>query len=144
MTEWPNKIPEFVCCPENTRAAPREESVSIRYGVRKQKHILLRSRDNIAMDFKREHSECEFGLSVIKQEFPQNAVTATTRDSERNTCPTHANIRRVVKVINTILCHHYNKLPPLQYSCREHCSQVMNDSPDACVRACNMATRPYN
>ena len=66
-------------------------------------HILLCSRDNIAENFKKKHPECEFGLSVIKREFSPNAVTAMTRDIERNTCPTHASIRRVVKAINKIL-----------------------------------------
>ena len=127
VTEWPSKIAEFVFRPDNTRAVPGEETVSIRYGVRKQKHILIRSRDDIAKDFKKEYPDCEFGLSVIKREFPPNAVTATTRDSERNTCPQHANIRRVVKAINKIL--RKNKLTPLPHSCRELCGQVMCELP---------------
>ena len=137
MTEWPKKIAEFVFRPQNTRAVPGEESASIRYGVRKQKHMLLRSRDNIAKDFKKEHPEYEFGLPVIQREFSPKAVTAMTRDSERNTCPTHANIRRIAKAINKIL--RKNEIIP--YLSRELCSQVMCNSPDVCVGACNMATR---
>ena len=34
------------------------------------------------------------------REFPQNAVTPTTRDLERNTCPVHANARRLNNAIN--------------------------------------------
>ena len=64
---------------------------------------------------------CEFSLSVIKREFPPNNVTATTRDHKRNTCPTHANSRRVVKAIYE------------GHSCRELGSQVMWDSPDISV-----------
>ena len=44
VTEWPKKISEFVFRPENSRAVPEEESVSIRYGVGKQKHIFDISR----------------------------------------------------------------------------------------------------
>ena len=123
VTEWPRKITEFVFRSENSRAVPGEETVSVRYGVRKQKHILLRSRNYIAKDFKKEHADCEFGVSVIKREFPPNAVTATTRDNERNTCPTHANNRRVVKAINKIL--RKNQLSPLPHSCRELCGKVI-------------------
>lgn len=123
VTEWPSKIVQYVFRSENSRAVPGEETVSVRYGVRKQKHILLRSRNDIAKDFKKEYPECQFGISIIKREFPANAVTATTRDNERNTCPTHANIRRVVKSINKIL--RKNQLTALPHSCRELCSKVM-------------------
>ena len=34
------------------------------------------------------------------KESPQNAVTPTTRDLERNTCPVHANARRLNNAIN--------------------------------------------
>ena len=70
-------------------------------------------------------------MSVIKREFSPNAVTAMTRDSERSTCPTHANIRRVMKAINKIL--RKNELPPLLYLCRKICSQVMCNSPEVSV-----------
>ena len=39
LTEWPKKIVGFVFRPENARDVSEEESVSIRYGVGKQKHI---------------------------------------------------------------------------------------------------------
>ena len=131
VTDWPSKIAEFVYKPENSRAVPGEETISIRYGVRKQKHILVRSRNDIAADFKRDHPDCKLGLSVIKREFPPNTVTATTRDNERNTCPTHANIRRIVKSINKVL--RKNRQNPLPHSCRELCGMVMCNSPTTTI-----------
>ena len=56
VTDWPSKIAEFVYKPENSRAVPGEEAISIRYGVHKQKHILVRSRNDIAADFKKRSS----------------------------------------------------------------------------------------
>ena len=91
-TEWPALIKTFVFLPENTRSVPGQQQVSVRYGVRLPKYILLRSRESIASDFKEKNPECEFKISTIIREFPQNAVTSTSRDAERNTCPTHANV----------------------------------------------------
>ena len=102
-TEWPALIKTFVFLPENTRSVPGQQQVSVRYGVRLTKYILLRSRESIASDFKEKNPECEFKISTIIREFPQNAVTPTSRDAERNTCPTHANVRRLVRRINRIL-----------------------------------------
>ena len=73
-------------------AVPGEEQVSVRYGVRLPKYILLHTRKDIAEAFKKENPECDYSVSTITREFPQNAVTATTRDLERNTCPVHANV----------------------------------------------------
>ena len=70
---------------ENTRASSGEESVYLCHMVYR-KNILLCSKNKIAKDFKKENPGREFSFSVIKQEFPLNILTATTRDSERNTC----------------------------------------------------------
>ena len=48
------------------------------------------------MNFKKNFPECDFSISTIMHEFPQKAVTPTNRDLERNTCPIHANTRRLV------------------------------------------------
>ena len=34
------------------------------------------------------------------KEYPQNVVTPTTRDLEPNTCPVHANARRLIKSLH--------------------------------------------
>ena len=68
---------------ENTRASSGEESVYLCHMVYR-KNILLCSKNKIAKDFKKENPGREFSLSVIKQEFPLNILTATTRDSEGN------------------------------------------------------------
>ena len=123
VSEWPAKISEFVLRPENSRATPGQESVSVSYGTRKPKYLLLHSRDKIASNFKAAYPNCQYSVSTIKREFPPNAVTPTSRDSERNTCPTHANIRRLVNSINNVF--RKNNVNLIPYSCRELCTQFM-------------------
>ena len=36
------------------------------------------------------------------REYPQNVVTPTTRDLERNTCPVHVNARRLIKSLHNV------------------------------------------
>ena len=113
-TQWPELLSQFVFMPENTRAVPGQDAVSVRYGVRRPKYLLLKSKKDIAANFKATHPDCNFSISTIIREFPQNAVTPTTRDLERNTCPTHANARRILK------CLHKNGVAKhVSSSCRE-------------------------
>ena len=86
VSEWPSKITEFVFRPENSRATPGQDTVSVSYGVRRPKYLLLHSRNKIANDFKTAYPDCKFSVSKIKREFPPNAITPTTRDNERNKC----------------------------------------------------------
>ena len=51
VSEWPMKIAEYVFRPENSRATPGQDTVSVSYDVRKPKYILLHSRNKIAYDF---------------------------------------------------------------------------------------------
>ena len=128
-TEWPNLIKEYVFLPENTRSVPGQQQVSVRYGVHLPKFILLRSRKCIASDFKAKYPECPFKIPTIIREFPQNAVTPTSRDIERNTCPIHANVRRLVNRINRVFRKKgFNNLM-LPSSCRELASSAMCQSP---------------
>ena len=136
VTKWPQLISEFVFRPENARAVPGQETVSVRYGVPKPKFLLLKSRDDIAKEFKLEHPTCDFGLSVIKREFPQNAITPSARDKERNTCPVHANARRITKCINKAFRKH--KVTVLPHSCRELSMSVM--CPNESVKMCEPVT----
>jgi hypothetical protein len=70
---------------------PGETKVSVKYAIHMEKYILLKSRDEIATAFKALQPDCPFKISVLKREFPPNAVRSTSRDFERNTCPLHAN-----------------------------------------------------
>lgn len=120
-TDWPDKIYSHVLeNPQNTRAVPGQDKVSVRYGVRREKYLLLKSRDQIAKDFKELYPECPFSISTIKREFPQNAVTPTSRDLERNSCPVHANARRMVRAL-----HNAGAAKDISKSCRIMSSLVM-------------------
>ena len=51
-TDWPNMISDFVLFPENSRAVPGQEMVSICYSVKHPKYLLLKSKYDIALAFK--------------------------------------------------------------------------------------------
>ena len=114
FTPWMDKIKEFVLSSDNSRPVPGKASVSIKYGVRREKYILQRTKHAIAKAFKEQYPDCPFEASVLIREFPQNAVTPTSRDMERNTCPTHANVRRLVKAL-----HKIGVAKEIPVSCRE-------------------------
>lgn len=97
---WVNRITEFVFKPENARAVPGQESVSIKYGVRRPKFILRKPRAVISSEFLAENPACPFKASTIMREFPQNAVTASEKDKRRNVCPYHSNARRIVSALH--------------------------------------------
>lgn len=99
-TDWPLKISEFVLQPDIARAVPGNDTISVRYGVRRPKFLLLDSKMKLAEQFKERNPECPFSINTIMREFPQNAVTPTNRDLERNTCPIHANARRLIKCLH--------------------------------------------
>ena len=81
------------------------------------------------MIFKAVNPDCTFTISTIKREFPPNAITATSRDNERNTCPVHANIRRIVRALNNVF--RKNNVALLPFSCRLLCTLVMCSSDSA-------------
>ena len=128
-TEWPALIKTFVFLPENSRSVPGQQQVSVRYGVRLPKYILLRSRESIASDFKLKHPDCPFKVSTIMREFPQNAITPTSRDAERNTCPKHANVRRLITRINRVMRKKGYRDMTLPNSCRVLATTTMCSSP---------------
>ena len=84
---WTNRIAEFVLFPENARACPGQEKVSIKYGIRRPKFVLRKSRAVIANEFLQLNPECKYKPNTIIREFLQNAVTPTVRDCQRNSCP---------------------------------------------------------
>ena len=116
----------FVLEPENSRAVPGQDNISIRYGHRVPKYLLLKSKEDIIDQFKTQHPECEFSVRTLMREFPTYAVPPTTRDIERNSCPIHANARRVTKAINKVL--RKNKKPTLSTSCKQLSMSIMCDN----------------
>ena len=116
-SDWPKKLEQFVLEPENSRAVPGQDNISIRYGQRVPKYLLLKSKDEIIKQFKTQHPACKFSVSTLMREFPPYAVQPTSRDIERNSCPIHANARRLVKAINKVL--RKNKKPTLPTSCKQ-------------------------
>ena len=116
-TDWPAKLEQFVLQPENSRAVPGQDSISIRYGQRVPKYLLLKSKEEISRNFKEAFPDCKFTVSTLKREFPPYAVQPTTRDVERNSCPIHSNIRRLVKGINKEL--RKDKKTTLSTSCKQ-------------------------
>ena len=80
----------------------------------------MKSRHELATTFKAIHPDCKFSASAIMREFPQNAVTATTRDLERNSCPYHTNARRLIKCI-----HKAGVGKDIKASCRALCGKSM-------------------
>ena len=94
-TDWPETLKEFVYKPENSRAVPGMDTVSIRYGVRMPKYIALRAREEILRDFCAEYPDCPFSTNILNREWPQNVKTLTIRDFDRNCCPVHSNCRRM-------------------------------------------------
>ena len=78
VSHWPEEISKFVLNETNRQSVPGEEQVSVRYGYGLLKYILLRSRNAISVSFKQQFPDCPFSISTMC-EFPQNAVTPTTR-----------------------------------------------------------------
>ena len=81
-TDWPDKLEQFVIQPQNSRAVPGKEQVSIQYGKRHTKFLLLKSKYEIVNDFKKSYPECQFGSSTLLREFPNYTVNPTSRDVE--------------------------------------------------------------
>ena len=63
-TDWPQTLEQFVLRPENSRAVPGNEQVSIRYGTQHAKHILLKSKSEIIENFKAEYPQCTYRVST--------------------------------------------------------------------------------
>ena len=57
---------------------------------------------------------------------PQNAITPSVQHNERNSCPIHCNMRRMVKAANKFLKRF--QLEPLPVSTRELCLKSMCSS----------------
>ena len=119
-TIYPRLLAEFAKDPVNSRSVPGNETVSIAYRVRAPKFILVKSRMAVLKDFKEKNPECSYSFSLLNREWPQNVVTPTSRDLDRNVCPIHSNARRLESALKK------NKLlEQVPSSCRLMCSLVM-------------------
>ena len=116
-TDWPDRLETFVLNPENSRAVPGKEQVSIRYGKRHTKFLLLKPKYTIIKEFKEANPDCKFKTSTLMREFPPYAVKPTSRDIQRNTCPYHANMRHLISALNRVLKSRDQPLYPT--SCRQ-------------------------
>ena len=97
-TDWPEKLAEFAKEPTYSRASPYE-TVSIGWKVRAPKFILNMKRQDVLKSFKNQHPDCNFSISVLNREWPQNVVTPSDRDNMRNVCEIHSNARRMEKCL---------------------------------------------
>ena len=99
VSPYPRLLAEFAKDPVNSRSVPGKETISISYKVRAPKFLLIKPRISILKEFKERNPECKFSLSVLNREWPQNVVTPTSRDMDRNICPIHSNARRIEVVL---------------------------------------------
>ena len=94
-SDWPKKLKEFLLKPENSRNLPGQESVSIHYGQRVPKILLLTSKLNLITTFLSFNPLCPFKKSVLLREIPPNFVLAGNRDFGLNVCTIHTNMRHI-------------------------------------------------
>ena len=125
---WTDLIAQFVLKPENARAVPGKETVSIKYGVRRPKYLLRKTRATIAAEFLSANPTCPYKSSTIMREFPQNAVTASSKDKKRNSCPYHCNARRIIQAL-----HMNDTAKEIPISCRG--MSMLHMCPDESIEA---------
>ena len=103
VTKWPAVLEEFVLQNSVNTRPVNGEYVSVSYGKRLPKYLLLKSKKQIIADFKekqtQENDPCNFAVSTLLRVFPANAVTPKHRDIERSACPTHTNMRRLLAAL---------------------------------------------
>ena len=97
-SDWPEKLADFAKQPTYSRASP-SDTVSIGWKVRAPKYTLNMKRQDVLIDFKKENPDCIFSLSLLNREWPQNVLTPTARDLQRNVCEMHSNARRMERCL---------------------------------------------
>ena len=116
---WQERVNEALFLQSNTRTVPGKASVSVAYGQRRPKILLLRSKRDIAQEIRQAHmAEGPPCLSTILTLFPANFVRPTERDREANACVRHSNLWQLVKGLK-------GYLPSLPSSSRELAAMVM-------------------
>ena len=73
-TDIPGRLLEFLSNPEHLRALPRHETVSVVYGVRKQKFLLKKRKLELLEIFKKENPEVNFSSRDLLRTWPAHFV----------------------------------------------------------------------
>ena len=90
-------LTEFLDQEHISRACPGK-TVSIGYGRQAPLHKLLASKGAILEEFRASLNE-DFGVRCLMRYFPRNYRTQRLSDRERNVCPQHDNLPRLLKVL---------------------------------------------
>ena len=96
-TEWPNLLRSFLDQPTYSRPVPGKDSVSVQYGIRVPKILMLKSKIKILQEFKDQNPDCPFGVGTLMREIPKQYVCTGPRDFNRNVCVLHTNMRQIIK-----------------------------------------------
>lgn len=64
-TETNNKISDLVIQPENSRAVPDLETISVYCGVCCLKHLLQKAKQNVEKPSEEQYPDCLFSVSTI-------------------------------------------------------------------------------
>ena len=82
----------------NSRSCPGA-TVSVAYGVRRDKYLLCDSKKNLLKLFMEENPQHRFKTSVLLKGWPRNFKTPSSRNRIRNCCPIHSNFRRLQQAL---------------------------------------------
>ena len=109
-SDWPALLERFVLLPQNSRAVPGKETVSIRYGQRHEKFLLLKSKSEIIADFLKQNPDCQYRESILKREFPPLCSKAhfarPSRERMSHSCKRTSHSKRYKCNIKEVeMCH---------------------------------------
>ena len=85
----------------NARSCPGS-TVSVAYGVRRNKFLLCDSKRNLIKLFLSEYPQYKFKTSVLFRSWPRNFKTPNSHDRVRNTCPGHSKFRRLQLALHSV------------------------------------------
>ena len=98
-SEWPSILQQYISRPDNSPNVPGNDSISLSYGRRVPRILLLRSKVKLLQGFLSEYVDCPFKVRVLLREFPCNCVCAGPRDFGRNVCVLHTNFRNKINML---------------------------------------------
>ena len=118
-TAWPERVKAALLLPTNTRASPGKDSVSIAYGVRREKMILQKPKKQLMEELRALYrDEDPPSVSTLLTLIPANFVRPTARDRQANACVKHSNLTHLSKALRPVL-------PSLPSASRELAGLVM-------------------
>ena len=59
-SEWPSILQQYISRPDNSRYVPGNDSISLSYGRRVPRILLLRSKVKLLQEFLSEYVDCPF------------------------------------------------------------------------------------